>query len=823
MSVVGFTLRNSIPQKLTNFAGRETYTEATHQNVRFWELGMYSRNSLASVLIASGLLMGAQRASASAETSSSSSGAALDEIIVTAEKRSESINDVGMSITAATGLQLQKLGVTDVADFTKVVPGFTYENSVYGTPVYTLRGVGFNDYIMGSEPAVSVYIDQAPLPYSIMTKGVALDVERVEVLKGPQGTLFGENSTGGAINFIPASPTDTFHSGVDVSYGRFNDVTTGGFISGPITDALTARFALSHESADGWQYSDTRPSETNGRKDFTQERLLVDWHPIEDLHFRLNVNGWHDTGDSEAAQFERFKPKDPANPLTQFIYNAILPQPVAPANDRVADWQPGFNFTHDDSFYQIALRGDWNVRSNLTLTSITSYSQLDANEPIDTDGTTICNFCWTAQDGHLTSISEELRLAGENGPLRWMAGGNYQDQVADQTDVAVLNSTGTTIPTPDGPFYIDHVRNTLNQEPITKAGFGSLDYSVTNQFTFQASARYTHQRRTLNGCLADDGAGPYGVRIGTPLGILSSLLSGSPTTVPEGGCVTLSSTTFKPVLVTSSMTESNLSWRVGANWKPQEDTLVYANAARGFKAGGYTFTGGNSTAEFAQPVNQESVLAYEVGYKRSFLQRRVDVTAALYYYDYDDKQFLGVDTYPIFGNLPTLINIPKSYIVGGELNLVVRPVEGLTLSLGGTYVKSRVKTAPSGPTLDGYGNEVSYVGESFPETPKWQGVGDIEYDFPLTGDFSGMVGGTVTARSASQSVFGGNADFTVNSYVLLDVRAGVQTNDGRWRAWLWGRNVTDKYYWTNVTFLVDTLDRLAGMPATFGASLSYRY
>src|SRR5580704_9119993 len=134
--------------------------------------------------------------------SSQESTQGLEEIIVTAEKRSENINDVGMSISAVSGDELAKIGVTDVSDLGKVVPGFTYTNSVYSTPVYTLRGIGFNDYSMGSEPAVSVYVDEAPLPYSIMTKGAALDLERVEVLKGPQGTLFGENTTGGAINFI---------------------------------------------------------------------------------------------------------------------------------------------------------------------------------------------------------------------------------------------------------------------------------------------------------------------------------------------------------------------------------------------------------------------------------------------------------------------------------------------------------------------------------------------------------------------------------------------------------------------------------------------
>jgi iron complex outermembrane receptor protein len=179
----------------------------------------------------------------------------LQEVVVTAQKRSENINDVGMSIAAVGGDSLTKLGVVDVSQFTKITPGFSYQNSVYGTPTYTIRGIGYNDFSMGAEPTVTVYQDQVPLPYPVMTRGAALDVERVEVLKGPQGTLFGENSTGGAVNFIVAKPTSTFHAGADLSYGRFNDTILSGFVSGPLADTLTARLAISHEGASGWQRS----------------------------------------------------------------------------------------------------------------------------------------------------------------------------------------------------------------------------------------------------------------------------------------------------------------------------------------------------------------------------------------------------------------------------------------------------------------------------------------------------------------------------------------------------------------------------------------
>jgi outer membrane receptor protein involved in Fe transport len=139
----------------------------------------------------------------------------LIEVVVTAQKRSERLQDVPISITAVTGEQLVDAGVTDTSQLTKVVPGFAYQQSSYGTPIYSIRGIGFYDTSVGISPAVSVYLDQAPLPFSVMARGATLDLERVEVLKGPQGTLFGQNSTGGAINYIAAKPTAIPEAGVD--------------------------------------------------------------------------------------------------------------------------------------------------------------------------------------------------------------------------------------------------------------------------------------------------------------------------------------------------------------------------------------------------------------------------------------------------------------------------------------------------------------------------------------------------------------------------------------------------------------------------------
>ncbi|HKR46405.1 MAG TPA: TonB-dependent receptor plug domain-containing protein, partial [Paraburkholderia sp.] len=206
----------------------------------------------------------------------------LEEIVVTAQKKAETANRVGMSITALSEDTLAKRGVVTTADLAKVVPGFSYSNALYGTPVYTLRGMGFNDTSSAAAPAVALYVDEVPLPFPILASIAPIDVERVEVLKGPQGTLFGQNSTGGAINYIAAKPTDMFQAGGTFTYGRFNDALTEAFVSGPISSTLKGRLAVSGETGGDWQRSYTR-SDGLGEKRKLSVRPLLNWNPTEKL------------------------------------------------------------------------------------------------------------------------------------------------------------------------------------------------------------------------------------------------------------------------------------------------------------------------------------------------------------------------------------------------------------------------------------------------------------------------------------------------------------------------------------------------------------
>ncbi len=230
----------------------------------------------ASTVAGGDALAQSDAAAGEANTQSTAGGGSQDlaEVIVTAEKRTERLADVPLSITAATGDQLIKQGVNDPADLEKVVPGFTYRLSQNGTPVSHIRGVGFYDEQVAVAPAVTIYIDQVPLPYGRMTEGASLDLERVEVLKGPQGTLFGQNSTGGAVNYIAAKPTSSFAAGGDLAYGRFNEVDVGGFVSGPVATGLNARLAVRSETRDDWQVSNTR-NDTIGKRNTNRTRRRV--------------------------------------------------------------------------------------------------------------------------------------------------------------------------------------------------------------------------------------------------------------------------------------------------------------------------------------------------------------------------------------------------------------------------------------------------------------------------------------------------------------------------------------------------------------------
>ncbi len=759
------------------------------------------------------LAMASSPAFGSAETLPADEGAGVGDtadIIVTAQKRSERLTDVPLSITAVSGDSLVRRGVTGAADLERVVTGFSYQPSPYGVPVFAIRGVGFFETSLAVAPTVTVYLDQVPLPFLAMTPGVAFDLERVEALKGPQGTLFGQNSTGGAINYIAAKPTKTFQVGVNAGYGRFNQFDADAFVSGPISETFAARLAVRSEQRDGWQKSFTR-DDTLGKRDFLTGRFLLDWTPSDAVRFEFNVNGWRDKSDTQAGQYRQFDQTVPANGRTDAAI-ALANYPLAPMDIRSADWDAGKSFRRDDSFFQLSLRGDLEMGDVGTLTSITAYSELKARTPTDADGVNF-NDLQVNRIGYIHSFAQELRAAGNAGAFKWIVGGNVAVDTSD--DNQFVDSIGSNQKFQS--ILFTGFQNVNHQRVSTWAAFGGLDFQITPTLTAQGSLRYTMQDRNFTGCLRDVGGG-----LARGFTVVSTLFSGTPTPpLAPGACVSLGADNKPVTIKKDKLDQNNLSWRVGLNWKPIEDMLLYANVTRAYKAGSFGTLPALKASQLT-PVVQESLLAYEAGAKMSLLDRRVQVSAAGFYYDYTDKQILGnINTGFPFGNLPGLVTIPKSSIRGGEVEIQARPADGLSLTFGATYVDSKVDGDYSIP--DPYGRIVNLNGQQFPNTPKWQIVSDGEYRLPVSDALEVYAGAGVKYRSSSYAAFGQRTLFAIKSYALLDLRAGVQSRDGVWNAQIWGRNVTNKRYLLSASHSVDTVIQLIGMPATYGLTLGYRF
>lgn len=760
---------------------------------------------------------------AAAASASSSAGPDAQEIIVTAQKRSERLRDVPMSISAASSEQLQSRGIASTEDLQKLVPGFSFQKSNYGLPIFYIRGVGFSDTTLGVSPAVTVYLDQVPLPFSPMARGAVLDLERVEVLKGPQGTLFGQNSTGGAINYIAAKPTDKLAAGFTLTAGRFDQVDAEAYLSGPISDTLSARVAVRREYQGDWQRNYIN-GDTTGSKDFTNGRLILDWKPSNGARFEFQASGWKDRSDSQQPQFISYTVNKPASEGGRPPSFPTDSFPAAPHDSRAAAWDPGVDFRRDDRFYQFSLRGDIDLGPTTTLTSLTSYGDLRTDLPQDFDAT-IYPADRTRITGSIKSFSQELRVSGELGErIKWMVGGNYQhDKVKELFlfDPSTNSSSGI-----GGPLVWSSYQIRNDQDIETKSGFASLDYKLTDTLTAQASLRYTKQDRSFNGCTKDDGNG----EIATAFSFLSSLLSGSAQSIAPGQCITLSAATGLPLpTVTGNLDEDNLSWRASLNWKPTPDTMLYANITKGYKAGSFPTLPAALDSQYT-PIPQESVLAYEAGAKFGLLDRKILIDAAAFYYDYRQKQLLGYLNIPPFGPLPNLVSIPKSRIVGAEASVTLLPISGLRLSLGGTFLDTKVQSDPVNPT-GAFGSSGSFVGESFPFTPRWQGTADAEYRFALSGGTDMFLGASATGRTKTQgTLFNGTGataaleqQLVMKGYALLDLRAGLEAADGSWRLELWGRNVTNRFYSNNSVHSADYTFRFTGMPATYGVTLKYNF
>lgn len=746
---------------------------------------------------------------AQSEPPGAASRGSLEEVVVTAQKREQSVNDIGMSVAALTASQLESRNIDGAADLARIVPGFSFADTGVNAPVYSLRGVGYFDYSLAASPAVSVYVDEVPLAYPTMTLGAAFDLQRVEVLKGPQGTLFGQNSTGGLVNYIAQRPTHDFDAGVTLGYGRFNRTELEGHISGPLTDTLRARVAVQNVQSDAWQKSLTRDDE-NGETDRTSARVLLDWDASENLVLKFNINGYVDQGQTQATQAIAITPLTPAG-----LRPEVRDAPMAPADARAADWSATRDLARDDEFYQASLRAEWRIADTVELTSISAYSDLKTRTYIDRDGMVNDNSQYDLM-GSIRGFTQELRVAGEAGRLKWLIGGTYSaDETRENQSVSI--ESASNVQNTFGVKFSD-ASNRIRNDIETHALFVNGDWMLTDSLSLTTGARYTETSLDFRGCTAL--TEPAAIQAFTNISVFFRDLLGLPPAqfIPANGCVTLGSD-FLPVEPHKKLTEDNVSWRTALNWRVTDDVLAYVSASRGYKAGNSITVAGSGDAQY-DPVTQERLTAYETGLKATLLERSMQLNAAAFYYDYRDKQARSKIVDPVFGPLQALVNIPRSHAYGAELELQWAPITGLTINLGSAYLNTQIDEFTGFAAI---GNARDFSGQPFSFAPKWQHNLDVDYQWPLGDSLKAFVGGGLTHRSDSTSDFGSDPLFDIDAYTLVDVRAGVASADEKWRVWAWSQNLTDEYYWHSVIRVQDSIVRIAAIPRTYGVTLSYRF
>ncbi|MEQ9271350.1 TonB-dependent receptor [Marinobacter salarius] len=751
----------------------------------------------------------------------------LEEIVVTAQKREESILDIPISISAFTGNTLEEFKIVDTRDLQKLVPGFTVGDSGFNTPIYTMRGVGFNETTYTAQSTVGVYLDEISLPYTIMTKGPILDVERVEVLKGPQGIFYGRNTTGGAINYIANKPTDEFDAGISMDVGRFQTTDVEAYASGPISDTTGWRLAVRDiRSQDGSQDSVTRSNDSLGEQEKTSVRAQLSWQPTQKLRTRLSLDAWQDKSEPRAPQAIQLSPQVPS--LTQFVPNHLsYPFLTLDEDDpAIADWPTYRNWRLNDSFYMLSANVSYDLTETVEFTTLLSYAKLESDGSSFPQAGTNYRSNDQVVDAEIETVGFEARLAGvagNSGQFTWLVGVNYSKDDAFESRelqsgsntalVDTFSNTTIGIFDPPGTYeqFTDLTVNSSTSDIEQYAAFANGTWDFAENFTLSLGARYTQQEQDFVGCSLEPENSTGGDLTN---GIsLASLLGAA-----KGQCFALDEN-FAPGEFAGSLDEDNVAYRAAIDWKVNEDSLIYVSYSRGYKSGGFPNIGASNQLQYS-PVTQEEVLATEVGVKTYLADRQLRVNAAVYYYDYKDKQLFSKVIDPLFGPLVQLDNAPESEVQGFEIDVAFAPnwAEGLLLSANYAYTDTEVIEFVG---FDFVGQPTDFSGRPFNFAPESQYTLIASYGVDITDTLGGFVSVDYSYSDETNATLEGATAFAMDSYGLLGARIGIESNDGKWSASLYGRNLTDEYQATGVFQNGDVIARYAGQQRFFGLSVDY--
>jgi len=713
----------------------------------------------------------------------------LEEVVVTAMKREQNLQDVSASITALTAQQIREMGITKAQDIGWATPGL-YATGSQGdvNPLYTIRGIGLNDVFSNNNPTVGIYVDEVIMPFTPMMGFQLFDMQRIEVLKGPQGTLYGRNSTGGAINFISRKPGDELNGYLNLGYGEFQSFTAEAAVGGPISDTLGGRVAfMTLQRNDGWM-KNTVTGKKVGERDQFAVRGMLEWHPSDTFEVRFTGTYGRERSDSALREHVGFlDANNPSNLCAAALAGYRDEGPCVsslgyfdPTPDRYTVQNSSILGQNNDSdFYGANLTINVSL-GDLTLTSVTGYSDFERINSEDSDGTPLVMLDSAFSDD-IKAFSQELRLSNSSpSGVDWVLGGFFSD---DQIDGDILQAL-------DQHFFLTRVDTNWTQKSTSAAVFGHIDIPFTEQLALVGGVRYTHEKKDFRYDAYD--TNPFGTSQFLP--------------TPVAGVV-------------DSISNNQFSGQIGLNFNVTDDVLTYVSYNRGFKSGGYKGAIAFSLPEL-EPFKEEILDAYEIGIKSTLANGTVRFNAAAYYYDWQDFQAFVTEVRSGI-NVIVLDNAGDAEVTGVEAEMLWHPVDGLDLQAGVNLMDTEIKKYNTIPgTADAKGNRLA-------NSPKVMFNGRVRYEFPLgSSGLRAYILSDVVYRSKLYYSLSNNGQNSQDGFWLWDGRIAVMSRDGDWEASVWVKNLTDEFYITQSydnTGGIFPSQNFLGEPRTFGVNVQYNF
>jgi len=805
--------------------------------------------------------------------------AQIDEIIVTAQKKQEGLQTVPISVTAFSAEDLRESGFTNSIDIAQQVVGLNIGTPIGegNNPSITLRGVGLNDFNDNNEGPVSVYNDGvyvAALPAQTFQ---IFDLERVEVLRGPQGTLFGRNATGGLIQFVSKKPTKDPEASIALTLGSFDQVKTEAAVSGPLTESIQGRISLTTNNHDGYVENTLGPD--GNESDSVAVRGQLNFEIGDRGNFllrgdyaQLDVAAGRIAQEATGSIFNdpSLFPQFADAPLVDaFGFSDLDGDPFTVAQDREGN-------VLDVETTSLSGTLDYDLTDNLALTSITAYSETERLYQEDSD---VGPFPGLIADFGVESdqFSQELRLSGDQDRFSWQAGVFYFESTVENESEVFLNqpvefidflddlpgdaggfegglsfflndgnefitgglgqNTGApNIAASINPITVDPSLGTIplsgqlipflefdvdyRQKTESYAIFGEFNFDLTDKFTFTGGLRYTDDSREIeyiNRAPAGSVFNDFFSIPGLAADGVSDIFSGDlGSTAGNFFDFTSEGLAARGLGDLNNIDDDAITGRAVLEYQATDDVLLYASYNRGFKSAGFN-TGFLDSSDLVTvdqvAYDSETINAYEVGFKSTLLDNRLRLNAGAFYYDYNDFQALT------FQGLSQFITNAEAVFYGGEAEVTAIVAEGLEANFAVSFLDTDVDGV-----LAGTGEVLNNVEAAL--APNVSANGSISYEKPA---FGGKVKGTVDVTYNGSQFF----DITNNDlsdedgYALVNLRAAYTGgDDDQYEFAVFVNNVTDteyRVYSFDFTGGIGVNQEFFGRPRWWGGSLTYNF